>query len=436
LQPAPSSPVSVTYATANDTATIAGNDYIAVAPSVLNFAAGETSKTITVNVKGDTTVEPNETFKINLSAANGAQIVDNQGIGTILNNDGSLLNIANVNKIEGNSGTTAIEFTVSLNPASTAPVTVTYATADGTATAGNDYVAKPATVVTFAPGEKSKIVTVDIKGDTDVETNETFFLNLSNATEASIFNASSRGKATIFNDDGAVLRISDVAKGEGGNGVNTPFAFNVSLSQASTTPVTVKYALANGTAMVNSDFVALPANILTFAPTQTSKTVTVNAKGDTLKEANEVFYLNLSDAVGATIFDTDSRGTGTILNDEGSLLRIADVVSVEGNSGNAPVAFTITLTPASANAVTVTYATANGTATAGRDYVAIPPTPLTFAAGQTSKTVNVNIVGNTIIEANKNFYLNLSGATGATIFDNDSRGMGMIVDDDELTISR
>lgn len=428
LAPAKAVPVTVKYATADDTA-IAGSDFVAVAATTLTFVAGETSKVVVVNVKGDTVTEPDETFKVNLTAASGAPITDNQGIGTILNDD-NLLRITDVTKAEGNNGNTSVAFTISLVPASTTPVTVTYATADNTATAGSDYVAIPATNVTFASGETSKTVTVNITGDTNVEANEVFFLNLSNAVGATIVDPDARGQGTIFNDDGSLLRITNVNKGEGNSGV-TPLNFNISLAPASTNPVTVKYVTANGTAD-GSDFTALPATTVTFATGQTSKTVTVNVKGDAIKEPNEIFYLNLSNAVGATIFDTDSRAIGTILNDEGPLLRITDAVTVEDS--DEPLTFTVSLSPVSATQVTVAYATANGTAIAGRDYTALATATLTFAANQTSKVVSVNALGDTELEANENLYLNLSNATGATIFDADSHGTGVIVDDEELAI--
>ncbi len=82
----------------------------------------------------------------------------------------------------------------------------------------------------------------------------------------------------------------------------------------STGTVTVKYATANGTATAGSDYAAVPSTLLTFAPGQTSKTVTVNVAGDTIKETNETFTVNLSGASGATIFD--GQGVGTILNDD------------------------------------------------------------------------------------------------------------------------
>lgn len=200
LAPAKTVPVTVKYATADGTATVANSDFVAVAATTLTFAPGETSKVAMVNVKGDTIAEPNETFKVNLTAATGAPIIDNQGIGTILNDDGKLLRITDVTKVEGNSGVTPLNFNISLAPASTNPVTVKYVTANGTAD-GSDFTALPATTVTFAAGQTSKIVTVNAKGDAVKEANEILYLNLSNAVGATIFDTDSRAIGTILNDD-------------------------------------------------------------------------------------------------------------------------------------------------------------------------------------------------------------------------------------------
>jgi hypothetical protein len=204
-------PVSVTVASANGTATTADSDYVAVAATLLTFAAGETSKTVTVLVNGDTTVEPNETFTVNLSLpTGGATIADATGVGTIVNDDAAplpLLSINDVSHAEGDSGATAFLFTVSLSAASTAPVSVTVASANGTATtADSDYVAVPATLLTFAAGETSKTVTVQVNGDSTVEANETFTVNLSAASGATIADAS--GLGTIVNDDRSMLTCS------------------------------------------------------------------------------------------------------------------------------------------------------------------------------------------------------------------------------------
>jgi hypothetical protein len=334
-----------------------------------------------------------------------------------------VLRITDRVQAEGNAGTTAFTFTVTLQPASTGTVTVSYATANGTAVAPSDYTAVPATVLTFSPGQVSKTVTVNVIGNTTVEPNETFVVNLSAPTGATI--SDGQGVGMILNDDGPVLRITDRVQAEGNAGT-TAFTFTVRLLPASAGTVTVNYATANGTATAGSDYTAIPATRLTFAPGQTSKPVTVNVTGNTVIEPNEAFTVNLSSAVGATLLDR--QGIGTILNDDGPVLRITDRVQAEGNVGTTAFTFTVTLLPASAGTVTVNYATANGTATAGSDYTAIPATRLTFAPGQTSKPVTVNVTGNTVVEPNEAFTVNLSSAVGATLLD--GQGIGTILNDD------
>ena len=221
------------------------------------------------------------------------------------------LKINDVSKAEGNSGTTAYTFTVTLAPASTGTVTVTYATANGTARAGSDYTAVPATLLTFSPGQTSKQVTVNVTGDTTQEANETFFVNLTAPSGATLFDG--KGRGTLLNDEGPVLKINDVGKAEGNSGT-TAYTFTVTLAPASTGTVTVTYATANGTARAGSDYTAVPATLLTFGPGQTSKQVTVIATGDTTQEANETFFVNLSAPSGATLFD--GKGRGTLLNDD------------------------------------------------------------------------------------------------------------------------
>jgi hypothetical protein len=196
LSSASASTVTVNYATANGSA-LAGSDYTATS-GTLTFAAGQTSKTITVPVIGDTIVEPNEAFVVNLSGAIGATIFDGQGLGTILNDDGPTLRINDVSRAEFNSGATAFTFIVTLSSASASTVTVNYATANGSALAGSDYTATSGTL-TFAAGQTSKTITVLVTGDTVVEPNEAFVVNLSGAIGATIFDG--QGVGTILNDD-------------------------------------------------------------------------------------------------------------------------------------------------------------------------------------------------------------------------------------------
>ena len=173
LSPTSAQTVTVNYSTANGTAT-AGSDYVAKS-GTLTFAPGVSTRPISVTVNGDTTVEPNETFSVTLSSPTNAVLGTATGTGTILTDDTApglpSLALDNVSVTEGQSGTTVATFTVTLSPTSTQTVTVNYATADGTATADSDYVAKSGTL-TFAAGVSTRPISVTVNGDTTVESNE------------------------------------------------------------------------------------------------------------------------------------------------------------------------------------------------------------------------------------------------------------------------
>jgi hypothetical protein len=189
--------ITVAYATGDGTAT--DGDYQATS-GTLTFAPGETSKTITVIVLGDRLGEPNETFVVNLTNPANATIDDGQGAGTIVD-DEPRISISNVSKAEGRQGrTTLFTFTVTLSAVYDEPVTMSFATANGTARASdNDYVAKSGTL-TFAPGETTKTITIEVKGDSKREANETFYLDLFGLSGNGLF-TKSRGIGTILNDD-------------------------------------------------------------------------------------------------------------------------------------------------------------------------------------------------------------------------------------------
>ncbi len=208
-----------------------------------------------------------------------------------------------------------------------------------------------------------------------------------------------RGNGTIYrvqNTPGTppppplpTLSISDVTLTEGNSGTKNAM-FTVTLSTASTQQVTVAFATANGTATAGQDYTA-QSGTLTFAPNATSQTISVVVAGDTTVEPDETFFVNLSAPVNATI--ADAQGVGTIQNDDLPSLSINDVTVTEGNTGTTNATFTVTLSAASSQQVTVGYATADGTATtAGSDYTAKSGT-LTFAAGVTSQTITVLVDG-------------------------------------------
>ena len=144
-----------------------------------SIPAGQTSKTFTVTVNGDTAVEANENFTVNVGNVTGANVADGSASGTITNDDSAQLSIGDVSVAEGNSGTSFATFTVSLDQPALAPVTFAIASSNQTAVAGSDYLSLNLTSQSIPAGQTSKIYNVTINGDTAVEANETFAVNVS-----------------------------------------------------------------------------------------------------------------------------------------------------------------------------------------------------------------------------------------------------------------
>src|SRR2546426_318453 len=212
--------ITVHYATADNSATVADADYVPASGTV-TFAPGSTNQTVTVLVNGDTKFEPTESFFVNLDTPVNATIADSQGVGTIVNDDTQpTIAINDVSHNEGNSGTTSYDFTVSLSNPSSATITVHYATADNTATVADaDYVPASGTV-TFAPGTTSQTVTVLVNGDNKSEPDDIFFFNDTATTKISTL--SLHDALPIFNDDTQpTITINDVSHNEGNSGTTS-----------------------------------------------------------------------------------------------------------------------------------------------------------------------------------------------------------------------
>ena len=389
----------------------------------LQFAgtAGETH-TLQVTINGDGQLEPNETFNVLLTGITGSNevtILDGSGAVTIQNDDGVMtlqINDALVSERTGNSNNAV--FNVTLSSPSSQPVTVNFSTtrvssgvaaieSGPTASASKDFQAKTGTL-RFAPAQLSQTISVPLLDDTLHESDEAFFLQLSSATGATI--ADGVGLATIRDNDAAPkLTINDVTVIEK-NTTTVDAKFAVKLSAASAVPVTVEFSTAAGSATEGADYQSSQGTI-TFNPGETSKTITIVTNGDLLCEANEVFFVNLTNSMEAAILDHQGRVT-TKNDDKAPSLSIGDVTVLEGNVA----VFTVVLSAPSGLDVRVNYAAANATAKANQDYSAETGT-LTFAAGETTKTIRVN-VGSTIVgNAAKQFAVNLSAPLNAVFAD-------------------
>lgn len=186
--------VRVDYETADGTAN-AASDYIATSGELL-FGPGQTSRTITVSVNGDTAVEPDEHYFVRLSGVSGAKLVDGEGRGTILTDPEPSLSIDDVRIEEDDANAT---FTVTLSEPNNTPVSVDFQTSDGTATAPSDYSATSGSL-DFPVGETRRTIAVPVKEDVaDESDEETFKVTLSNVVHANI--ADGEGIGTIRDDD-------------------------------------------------------------------------------------------------------------------------------------------------------------------------------------------------------------------------------------------
>jgi hypothetical protein len=275
----------------------------------LTFAPGETQKFIPIPYSGNTAPNPERIITIRFDSPQNATLRNQTAKVTIVDDDTQALS---VNDIQAEEQSQTANFLVTMSRAVGAPVTVHYATFDGTATAPLDYTATSG-ILTFAPGEIAKVVTVPVVRDQIADPDETFTLRLSDATAATI--SKNIGVATILESDRLpqpVVLINDIALAEGNSGT-TDATFNVRLSFASALPVVVAWRTENGTAHDDSDYTA-GIGTLTFAPGETSLPVTVKISGDTTAEPNETFRLVI---IGTSNAIPGSGASCTIINDDG-----------------------------------------------------------------------------------------------------------------------
>ena len=415
--------ITVAYATATGTAA-AGTDF-AAASGTLTFAPGVTTQQVPVPLIDDTLDEDDETFTVTMSSPANATLGDASGLVTITDDDAApALAIGPVSVTEDTGAPVTATFTVTLSGASGRTASAAWATAGGTATAGADFTTAGGTV-TFLPGETSQAVTVQVTGDALDEDDETFSVTLSAPVSATLGTASAT--ATIVDDDlppSVSIAATSVAEGDAGTATAT---FTVSLSAASGRSISVGYATAAGSALPGADFVAASGTVAVAVGT-TSQTVQVAVLGDVLDEDDETFSVTLASPVNATL--GSATAVGTIVDDDlPPSLAIGDVTVTEGDTGVVAAVFPVTLSAPSGRTVTVSWATGNGTATAGSDYTAGGGS-LTFPAGTTGRTASVRVLGDIVFEPGKTFTVTLSAPVNATLAD--AQGVGTITDDDVL----
>ncbi|QDT97284.1 Calx-beta domain-containing protein [Gimesia aquarii] len=408
------------------------DDYLAASGS-MTFAPGELSKTINVPIVDSNLVESTETFLVSLSniqtTSSNLIVSDTLAKVRILDDDQAIVSIDDVS-VNENDGTAMIS--VSLNHPVDTAISVDFMTADQSALTTGDYIAQTGTLI-FNPGVQSQTITVPLSDDNLVEGNETFLVNLTNllTSDADVIMGDPQATVTILDDDEATIAIDDISVDES-DGTAT---LTVSLDQPVATTVSVDFATADQSAASPDDYTSQTGTLI-FNPGEQSHTIIVDITDNNIVEADEIFFVNLSNILsnGANITFADEQSEVTILNDDQANISIDDI-SVNENDGTATL--TVSLDQPVATTVTVDFDTLDELAVAPDDYTTQTGT-LTFTPGVQSQTIVVDIIDDVnIVEGDETFFVNLSNiiANGFNVLMRNSQAEVTIIDDEQATIS-
>jgi len=353
-------------------------------------------------------------------------------------------------------------FTVTLSAVTTEDVTVNFTTADGTAISGgfgvgnNDYGSTSGTL-TIPAGSTTGTIEVHVFGDNVTEISEQYVVNLSAPVNAVITDG--QGIGTILDNDLPTISLITVdptavepndgseVYGDAGDSAE----YQVVMTNASTFDTIVVVTLSAGTTgnpielpadvsafqyFDGANWVNVPSNgEVTIAAGDTTLDLRVNPAADEVYEGIETFDVNLTSAVSNSVplAITDSQQAGTIADEGGNtgdlpVFNINDVQVTEGVDGT--ITFTVTKTGATELASSVNYSVNTDTALTPGDYSALDALSgtLNFDAGETSKTITLNVTDDLVQELTENFTVNLATPVNATI--SDTQGIGTILDND------
>lgn len=412
--------ITVDYSTSNGTAT-AGQDYTASSGTV-TFLNGDVSKTIFIPITNDTTDEPAETFNVTLGNPGGGAFIGSPSTHVVTINDDDpppTVSISDVSVLEGNQGTSTLTFNITQSAVSGFTTSVNYSTANGTATAGIDYIAGSGTV-NFAPGEVLKTVAVTVNSDLVPEIDETLFVNLSAPVNLTI--SDGQGVGTILDDDnpGKIsFAFATYSVSEG-----SPNA-TITLTRTNGTAgaAAVNYATSNGTATAGSDYTSVSGTAI-FNDGQSSTSFSVPILPDAIGEANETVQLSIGSPLGGASMGLLTSAVLTIFDDDGGL---PPNVSIGGQivENSLPLAGVVVTLAGSQVATTQTNASGNytfaGLPSAG-NYLITPtlsghsfgPQSLSYT-NLAANITNANFVGSTGPAARNLHVVSNSTASGQSV---------------------
>ena len=425
--------VRVAVGASGDTA-VKGTDYTAKEEAfdiTIAAKANSGSATFKLTPTQDTLVEPDENLTLSGSVPKRSNLEVAPTSVTLTDDEAKPYVVVDSPRVqEGDSGTTLLTFTARLtdekgrrDKPSTETITAAYkvhSAADDTATAGTDYTATSGTL-TFAPGDVSRTVNVTIIGDTAVEGDETLTWAWAEPW-TNVLLAAYTYTGTITDDDGAAVTINDASADEG-----DAMTFTVTLSEAVQGGLTVTPSFTDGTAIEGMDYTETTAALTFTGMANETQTFTVKTTEDTVVEGAETFTVGLSvSGTSHSVTSTDT-GAGTINDDDGATVTIADASADEGDG----MTFTVTLGQAVQGGLTVTPGFTDGTAVEGTDYTE-NTAALTFTGtANETRTFTVSTTEDALVEGVETFAVGLSVSNAPSGVTATDTGAGIINDDDD-----
>ncbi len=396
--------VTVRYHTQDGSATM-GSDYEQTS-GVLTFAAGDLEKEVPVQIIDDALHEEEETFTLELTDAQGAELGMATGRATITDNDAGPT-VSMVPAVYVREGGTAKVY-LRLSSTSTKPVTVSYSTRDVTATAGEDYEEVSAGSVTIEPGEMGAVIQVSTQDDAMHEGREAFVVQLDGGGQTNV--------TILDNDHLPQLSIGDVTVSEDGGRAKLA----VSLSGTSAVRIGVAYATHDGTAEAGADYTRTMGTLV-FAPGETVRHVWVPVARDDVVEEDEGLVVRLNASEHAMLLDAEGDVT---IKDDPIEVSIHDGTGTESSD---ELVMAVRLNYGSTKVVSVQFAVTGGTATSDVDYEATQGL-VVFETGSTEAQVRIPLIDDDLQEGNETIEVTLSNPTNTQI--GQAMATGTVVDDE------
>jgi hypothetical protein len=426
---------------------VAGTNYTFTNPGTVNFASGETTKTFPVTIIDNSTFDPpNKTIIFTMSGQSPgtAMLQRNPETVTILDNDGpGTIDFGSASySVVESAGFATVSVTRNGNPMLS--VSVHYATSDVSATAGSDYTSSSGTL-TFGVGQTTKTFQVPITDDQAFEGDEALTLtlsnpqNLTNPAQPPNLGPSSPAPLTIVDDDVPTFAFDSPTYSVAEDVASGTKTITVTRGGATYVPADVTYSTSDGTAVnggidPGTDYTAA-SGTLHFDAGETTKTFDVKITNDSSPEGNETVNLHLS-------FQGNEVSTAvlSIVDDDNPLPSVQFSTSdYSVDEADATATLTVTLSRDVSNTVTVGYTLADDTATAGaapntdgtQDYVNTPGT-VTFLPHETSKTIDVTLNPDTVVEDDETFTATLSNSPTNAVTGSPGTATVTIADDDDF----